>query len=154
MKKVLSFLTVMLTLVAPVSAHHSMSAEFDISRSVTFKGTICSVEFSNPHSHIYVHVKLDNGRAETWMLELPAQHRFKAQGVPSEDFKPGASITILAYPSKTQPTFDSAQGVFYRTCTTYLANALRTGHVREATLSTGKVLQISDTWPETITVRQ
>ena len=154
MKKALAVLIAVFTLVVPVFAHHSMSAEFDISKSVRFTGTICSVEFTNPHSHIYVHVKLDNGRAETWMLELPAPHRFKAQGVPSTDFKPGASITIQAYPSKTQPAFDSAQGVFYRTCTTYLANTLRTGHVREANLSTGKVIQISDTWPETITVRQ
>ena len=154
MKKILAILTVMLTLVAPVSAHHSMSSEFDISKSVRFTGTICSIEIGNPHSHLYVHVRGSNGQSETWMLELPAAHRFKAQGVPSDDFKPGASVTIQTYPSKTQPAFNSAQGAFYRGCSTYLSNFLRTGHVREATLSSGKQLQISDTWPETITIRQ
>ena len=85
-------------------AHHSTSAEFDMSKTVAITGTICGGEFSNPHSYIYVHVRLANGPAETWKLELPGAARMTQQTVPKETFKPGESITIQAYASKAKPS--------------------------------------------------
>jgi hypothetical protein len=76
------------------------------------------------------------------------------QGVPKENFKPGESITIQACASKANPSFDPAKGAFYSGCTTYLANTLRVGHVREATVAGGKQIQISDEWPSTVMMRQ
>jgi hypothetical protein len=139
---------------ASAFAHHSTSAEFDTSRAVAVAGTVCSVEISNPHNHIYVHVKLANGQAETWKMELPGAARMTQQGVPKDTFKPGETVTIQAFASKAQPVYDPAKGAIYSACINFPANTLRVGHVREATLAGGKQVQISDQWPETITIRQ
>jgi hypothetical protein len=135
-------------------AHHSTSAEFDMSKAVAITGTICSAELSNPHTHIYVHIRLANGQTETWKLEFPGAGRMTNQGVPRDTFKPGETVTIQAYASKAQSVFDPAKGAIYSACTNYPANTLRVGHIREATLAGGKQVQISDQWPETITIRQ
>jgi len=138
----------------PAFAHHSMSAEFDTWKTAAITGTICSAELSNPHSYIYVHVKLANGQSETWKLELPGAARMTSQGVAKETFKAGDAITIQAYPSKTPAAGNATQSAIYSACTASPANALRVGHVRKAALSSGKHLTVSDVWPETVTVRQ
>jgi len=139
----------------PAIAHHSTSAEFDTSKTVTITGTICSAEFSNPHSYVYVHVRLPKDQTETWKLEMLGASRMTDQGVPRETFKPGESITIQAYPSKKQAFLsDPAQRAVYGACTEYPANTLRVGHVREATVTGGKQIQFSDETPGTVTIRQ
>jgi Family of unknown function (DUF6152) len=143
-----------LVCLSPAFAHHSTSAEFDMSKTVAMTGTICGAEFSNPHTHIYVHFTLANGQVETWKLELPGMARMGTQGVNRDTFKPGESVTVQAYPSKAKPSFDSVKGLIYSACPNHPANTLGLGHVRQATLANGKQVQISDQWPETITVRQ
>ena len=39
-----------LALAGPVSAHHSIQAQFDIHKTVTVSGTVAKIEFINPHS--------------------------------------------------------------------------------------------------------
>ena len=42
---------------APVPAHQPVSAEFDINKPVTLKGTLTKMEWTNPHGWIYLAVK-------------------------------------------------------------------------------------------------
>ena len=134
------------------AAHHSISAEFDTSQTVTFNGTICSVEFYNPHSYLNVHVKLPNGQAETWRLQLVAPHLLAKGGLFMDSFKPGDSIAVEANASKTAPSQSSTQSLFYSVCTTYLANSLRSGYAREMTLSSGKQVAFGVEPPVMVTV--
>jgi hypothetical protein len=63
-----------LLLGAPVAlAHHSVSGQFDTSKSITLKGVISRVEWINPHIYVHLDVKDENGTVTTWALEtLPS----------------------------------------------------------------------------------
>lgn len=57
-------------MVAPVtSAHHSFGAEYDVNRPMTLTGVVTKIEWTNPHSHIYLDVKDDAGKVVNWQLE-------------------------------------------------------------------------------------
>lgn len=56
-------------LVPLVAAHHSFGAIFDVNQPVTMTGTVTKIEWANPHAHIAVDVKAQDGKVESWLLE-------------------------------------------------------------------------------------
>jgi hypothetical protein len=54
----------------PLVAHHSFAAEFDASRPVTLKGVVTRIEWTNPHAHVFLEVKDDQGLMTNWKLEM------------------------------------------------------------------------------------
>ena len=66
---VLALLAVGLVLAAPTSAHHSFGAEYDVAQPITMQGVLTKIEWTNPHTHIYVDVKDEQGKVVNWQLE-------------------------------------------------------------------------------------
>jgi hypothetical protein len=65
-----SALVVVLGLLSnPLSAHHSFGAEYDASKPITLTGVVTNIEWTNPHSHLYLDVKDDKGHVVNWKLE-------------------------------------------------------------------------------------
>jgi hypothetical protein len=62
-------LAVMLSTAPVALAHHSFGAEYDVNRPITLTGVITKIEWTNPHSHIYLDVKGDGGDVVNWQLE-------------------------------------------------------------------------------------
>src|ERR1700674_3952538 len=62
----------LLSLGGSTFAHHGFVSWFDMSRSVTVKGTVTGFDWTNPHSYIYFDVKDEKGVTQKWSAELGA----------------------------------------------------------------------------------
>jgi hypothetical protein len=84
----------------PAMAHHSFAAEYDSHNLITLNGTISKVEWTNPHTYVYVDVKDASGNMTTWALEGYPPNTLKRTGFARAALKEGDTITISAYKSK------------------------------------------------------
>jgi hypothetical protein len=91
-------LTLFLTM--PLWAHHSITAEFDTSKTFNVKGTLTKVEWINPHAYIYVDSKDDKGAAITYSFETGPPGNLRRAGVLRTMFTVGGLVTIDAYTAK------------------------------------------------------
>jgi hypothetical protein len=78
----------------PVVAHHSVAGEYDQNKVITVKGTVSKVEFTNPHSRIYVDARDANGKVTTWNFELAARSALTRQGWTGRSVKVGDTVTV------------------------------------------------------------
>ena len=85
---------------APLLAHHSFQAEFDISKPMTLKGTVSKVEWVNPHVYVHVDVKDDKGVVTKWAFETLGPGRMRAEGMSKQTFGIGRVVTLKGYAAR------------------------------------------------------
>ena len=90
----------LLSLTGSTFAHHGFVSWFDMSRSVTVKGTVTSFDWTNPHAYIYLDVKDDKGAIVKWSAELGAIPMLTRAGWKRDTLKPGDEITMTGNPAK------------------------------------------------------
>lgn len=88
-----------LLLSAPLAAHHGTAAIYDMSKSVTLKGTVTMFNFVNPHVLVYFDVA---GKAGTvnWLGEGPNVINWTRIGWNRNSIKAGDQVTVTLYPAK------------------------------------------------------
>jgi hypothetical protein len=96
----LGLLFVALMIAVPLMAHHSITAEFDTSKSFTVKGTITKIEWVNPHAYVYVDAKDDKGAMTHYSFETGPPGNLRRSGVLRTMFAVGDAMTIDAYAAK------------------------------------------------------
>jgi hypothetical protein len=86
--------------VVPMEAHHSFAAEYDATKAVRITGVISKVEWTNPHSYLYIDVKDDHGNLSTWTCEGGAPNTLSRRGFRKNSIKIGDTATIDGYGAK------------------------------------------------------
>jgi hypothetical protein len=82
------------------AAHHSFAAEFDINQPIQLRGEVVRMEFTNPHSWIYLRVTTDSGEVQDWAIEGGAPNALIRRGWNRNSLPPGTEITVLGYRSR------------------------------------------------------
>lgn len=118
----------------PVAAHHSFSAEFDVTREVRATGEVTEVEWQNPHAWIHLSVTelcerrgaprgsdaveeewacrtpdADEGTA--WAFELGSPNGLMRQGWTRNSLNPGDVVTISGTRARDGSTNSNARNV-------------------------------------------
>jgi hypothetical protein len=83
-------------LAIPALAHHSVTAEFDTSKSFTVSGTITKLEWVNPHVYIYVDAKDDKGNVTPYSFEGGPPGNLRRTGILKTMFSVGDVVSIDA----------------------------------------------------------
>src|SRR5712691_7257136 len=83
----------------PALAHHGAAA-YDVSKTVTIKGTVKQWNWSNPHCLLFVDTTDDAGQAVHWIFETQNPLSMSNLGWGNDSFNPGDQITARATPAK------------------------------------------------------
>jgi hypothetical protein len=85
---------------AVMLAHHGQAA-YDVTQTVTIKGTVTNFKFSNPHCIVSLDVKDDKNQKQEWQGELTSPNHLVRAGWTAQTFKPGDEITLSGFRAKT-----------------------------------------------------
>jgi Family of unknown function (DUF6152) len=79
-------------------AHHSF-AMFDASKTITNKGVVQQVQWTNPHVWVRISVK-ESGKSVTYGYEAAAIAVLKRAGWSKDSVKAGDVVTVVGHPYK------------------------------------------------------
>ena len=95
---IVAFLT--MTVGASLTAHHSFTAEFDVTKPVTLTGSVTKVEWGNPHIWVYLDVKDEGGSLRSWQCEGGAPNTLTRHGWSKDSLKFNDRITVDGWLAK------------------------------------------------------
>ena len=87
-----------------LSAHHSVSGQYDASRPLTLTGVISKVDWINPHIYLHLDVKEKDGAVTTWTLSTLPTAMMRRAGLTKESLQgqPGEVVTINAIAARDE----------------------------------------------------
>jgi hypothetical protein len=108
-----TFFAILLGLMLPGTpsyAHHSVGAEFDLSKRITLQGRVTKIEWMNPHVYLYVDVDA-HGKTANWACETAGPNTLARQGWSRMSLKIGDRVTVVGYRARDGAFVASAREV-------------------------------------------
>jgi hypothetical protein len=93
----------------PALAHHSVSAEFDEHKPITFTGTVKRVEWMNPHIYTQVETKTPDGKTVVYRVEGGPPNSLYRQGWRKDSLKVGDKVTVTGLRAKIADSMNIGQ---------------------------------------------
>jgi hypothetical protein len=82
--------------ITPAVAHHSLSAQFDLSRPFDIKGKLVRVEWVNPHPYMHFTVE-EGGKTVEWGIETVGLGALRTKGMGREAVKVGETYQLRGF---------------------------------------------------------
>ena len=97
---VVASVIVLLAAAVSASAHHSFSAEFDGSKTVTLEGKVVMMEWVNPHSWLHIDVAQPDGTVQRWKIEGGSPSVLFRKGWNRDSLPAGTKVKVVAFQAK------------------------------------------------------
>ena len=95
---IFAVLTLVSCFAAPLPAHHSFGAEYDANKPITVTGVLTKIEWTNPHSFIFIDVTDEKGTVANWKLEgYPPNVLYRNGWKKDTTMKVGDKITVTGW---------------------------------------------------------
>lgn len=94
----------------PVFAHHSVGAEYDLSKRIVLEGRVTKVDWMNPHVYVYIDVSAD-GKMAHWACETAGPNTLARQGWSRTSVKIGDRVTVVGYRARDGAFVASAREI-------------------------------------------
>ena len=85
---------------APVRAHHSYGATYDVSRELKLEGTLVQFVFRNPHTFVHLQAPDDSGDMQRWAIEWSGTAQLANNGITRDTLHVGDAVVIVGRPSR------------------------------------------------------
>src|SRR4030095_15549086 len=80
-------------------AQHTPAAKFDLTKSLTLKGTVTQIDWSNPYVHVLMKVP-GNPRPVLWAVELDSAILLSRSGWNAQALPLGETITVQGFSAR------------------------------------------------------
>jgi len=90
---------IMLALPSATHAHHGSSI-YDMSKTISVRGTVTEFAFVNPHSAVHLEAKDEQGHVEQWLVEADSPNNLARAGWKKDSITPGEQVTIVGNRAK------------------------------------------------------
>ena len=85
---------------APLLAHHSFMAQFDMKKPVMVTGMVTKVEWSNPHISFFLDVVEQDGMVTNWSVDAASPTALARRGWDRTSMKQGDFVAVEGCPAR------------------------------------------------------